>query len=182
MKKSRNVAIAGIGQTRHRGHREDVNIAELVSEAVEEVLADSMVDLTDIDCDRPRQHGAVRGHSPAGHVARDRRRRLRQGRLPHHHRRHHRRHPGLGGRPPGGLRAVRPGPGHRLREAGRGDDHHRHHQHVLPPLGPRGPDRRHHRDHRRHHDEQIRPEGRTGRRRAAGSSWPPTPGRTSRRT
>jgi acetyl-CoA C-acetyltransferase len=49
MKKSRNVAIAGIGQTRHRGHREDVNIAELVTEAVEEVLADSMVDLSDID-------------------------------------------------------------------------------------------------------------------------------------
>ncbi len=49
MKKSRNVAIAGIGQTRHRGHREDINIAELVSEAVEAVLADSMVDISDID-------------------------------------------------------------------------------------------------------------------------------------
>jgi acetyl-CoA C-acetyltransferase len=50
MKKSRNVAIVGVGQTRHRGHREDVNIAELVTEAVEELLADAMVDLTDIDC------------------------------------------------------------------------------------------------------------------------------------
>ena len=50
MKKSRNVAIVGVGQTRHRGHREDINMAELVAEAVEDVLADSMIDLADIDC------------------------------------------------------------------------------------------------------------------------------------
>ncbi len=50
MKKSRNVAIVGVGQTRHRGHREDINMAELVAEAVEDVLADSMIDLNDIDC------------------------------------------------------------------------------------------------------------------------------------
>ena len=49
-KRMRNVAITGIGQTRHRGHREDINMVELVSEAVEEVLADSRIDLKDIDC------------------------------------------------------------------------------------------------------------------------------------
>ena len=50
MKRNRNVAISGIGQTRHRGHRPDVNQPELVWEAVTEALADARIDLKDIDC------------------------------------------------------------------------------------------------------------------------------------
>src|SRR4030042_1526534 len=50
MKRNRNVAISGIGQTKHRGHRPDVNQAELVWEAVEDALADARIDLKDIDC------------------------------------------------------------------------------------------------------------------------------------
>jgi acetyl-CoA C-acetyltransferase len=50
MKRNRNVAISGIGQTKHRGHRPDVNQAELVWEAVEDALADARINLKDIDC------------------------------------------------------------------------------------------------------------------------------------
>ena len=46
----RSVAITGIGQSPHRGHRQDVNQPELVYEAVEDALRDSGLDLKDIDC------------------------------------------------------------------------------------------------------------------------------------
>ena len=48
--KNRAVAIVGIGQSKHRGHRPDVNQAELVREAVEDALRDSGLSLGDIDC------------------------------------------------------------------------------------------------------------------------------------
>lgn len=50
MKRNRNVAISGIGQTKHRGHRPDVNQPELVWEAVSDALADARIDLKDVDC------------------------------------------------------------------------------------------------------------------------------------
>ncbi len=50
MSKRRNVAIVGVGQSFHRGHRPDVNQPELVREAVEDALNDSGLDLKDIDC------------------------------------------------------------------------------------------------------------------------------------
>jgi acetyl-CoA C-acetyltransferase len=50
MSKRRNVAIVGVGQSIHRGHRPDVNQPELVREAVEDALNDSGLDLKDIDC------------------------------------------------------------------------------------------------------------------------------------
>lgn len=46
----RQVAITGIGQSKHRGHRQDVNEPELVFESVEDALQDSGLDLKDIDC------------------------------------------------------------------------------------------------------------------------------------
>ena len=49
-KKNRNVAIIGIGQTRHSSHREDVNQPELIHEAVAEALRDANLTLDDIDC------------------------------------------------------------------------------------------------------------------------------------
>lgn len=48
--KKRQVAIVGVGQTYHRGHRPDVNQAELIHEAVEDALKDSGLSLGDIDC------------------------------------------------------------------------------------------------------------------------------------
>ena len=50
MTKNRQVAIVGIGQSKHRGHRPDINQAELVREAVEDALRDSGLSLKDIDC------------------------------------------------------------------------------------------------------------------------------------
>ena len=50
MAKNRQVAIVGIGQSKHRGHRPDINQAELVREAVEDALRDSGLSLKDIDC------------------------------------------------------------------------------------------------------------------------------------
>jgi len=47
---NRKVAITGIGQSKHRGHRQDVNQPELCFEAVEDALADSGLDLKDVDC------------------------------------------------------------------------------------------------------------------------------------
>jgi acetyl-CoA C-acetyltransferase len=47
---NRKVAITGIGQSKHRGHRPDVNEPELVWEGVEDALLDSRLDLKDIDC------------------------------------------------------------------------------------------------------------------------------------
>lgn len=47
---NRKVAITGIGQSKHRGHRPDVNQPELCWEAVEDALRDSALDLKDIDC------------------------------------------------------------------------------------------------------------------------------------
>ena len=47
---NRKVAIVGVGQSRHRGHRQDVNQPELVWEGVADALADSGLDLPDIDC------------------------------------------------------------------------------------------------------------------------------------
>ena len=46
----RKVAITGIGQSKHRGHRPDVNQPELVWESVEDALNDSRLELKDIDC------------------------------------------------------------------------------------------------------------------------------------
>jgi len=50
MHRNRNVAIVGIGQSKHRGHRPDVNQPELVYEAVSEALADAGIGMKDIDC------------------------------------------------------------------------------------------------------------------------------------
>jgi acetyl-CoA C-acetyltransferase len=47
---NRKVAITGVGQSKHRGHRPDVNEPELVWESVEDALLDSKIDLKDIDC------------------------------------------------------------------------------------------------------------------------------------
>jgi acetyl-CoA C-acetyltransferase len=49
-KKNRPVAIVGIGQSKHRGHRPDINQVELVREAVIDALADAKLELKDIDC------------------------------------------------------------------------------------------------------------------------------------
>ena len=48
--KNRNVAIIGIGQTKHSSHREDVNQPEMIHEAVAEALADARLTIDDIDC------------------------------------------------------------------------------------------------------------------------------------
>ena len=50
MNMNRKVAITGIGQSKHRGHRQDVNEPELVWESVSDALRDSCLDLKDIDC------------------------------------------------------------------------------------------------------------------------------------
>jgi acetyl-CoA C-acetyltransferase len=47
---NQKVAITGIGQTYHKGHRQDVNEPELCWESVEDALNDSGLDLKDIDC------------------------------------------------------------------------------------------------------------------------------------
>lgn len=49
MSRARNVAIAGIGQTRYSSHREDVNQPELVHEAVARALDDAGITLGDVD-------------------------------------------------------------------------------------------------------------------------------------
>ena len=46
---NRNVAIIGCGQTKHSSKRRDVNLAELVSEAVYKALEDAQVDPGDVD-------------------------------------------------------------------------------------------------------------------------------------
>jgi acetyl-CoA C-acetyltransferase len=47
--KKRNVAIIGCGQTKHSSRRRDVNVAELVSEAVYNALEDAQVNVKDVD-------------------------------------------------------------------------------------------------------------------------------------
>lgn len=49
-KKNRNVAVIGVGQTKHSSHREDVNQPEMVHEAVREALDDAGLTMKDIDC------------------------------------------------------------------------------------------------------------------------------------
>lgn len=46
---NRNVAIIGCGQTKHTSKRRDVNLAELVSEAVYKALEDAQVDPKEVD-------------------------------------------------------------------------------------------------------------------------------------
>lgn len=50
MNKNRNVAIIGVGQTKHSSHREDVNQPEMVHEAVRSALDDAGMTLKDIEC------------------------------------------------------------------------------------------------------------------------------------
>ena len=50
MKKNRNVAIVGIGQTIFSSHREDVNQPEMIFEAVSKALDDAGITIADIDC------------------------------------------------------------------------------------------------------------------------------------
>ncbi|MDQ5984555.1 MAG: acetyl-CoA C-acetyltransferase [Syntrophus sp. SKADARSKE-3] len=50
MKKNRNVAIIGVGQTTLSSHKEDQNQVEMVHEAVKNALADADLRLDDIDC------------------------------------------------------------------------------------------------------------------------------------
>ena len=50
MKRNRNVGIIGTGQTVHSSHREDVNQAEMITEAIREALADAGVSMNDIEC------------------------------------------------------------------------------------------------------------------------------------
>ncbi len=47
---NRRVAVTGVGQSKHRGHRSDVNEPELAWEAVSDALKDSRLDLKDVDC------------------------------------------------------------------------------------------------------------------------------------
>jgi len=49
-KKNKNVAVIGVGQTKHSSHREDVNQPEMVHEAVREALDDAGLTMNDIDC------------------------------------------------------------------------------------------------------------------------------------
>lgn len=44
------VAIVGIGQTYHKGKRPDVNIGEMINEAVREALEDAQLDIKAIQC------------------------------------------------------------------------------------------------------------------------------------
>jgi acetyl-CoA C-acetyltransferase len=48
-KKNRNVAIVGIGQTRHSSHREDVNQPEMIHEAVKLALKDAGISIAEVD-------------------------------------------------------------------------------------------------------------------------------------
>lgn len=48
--KNRNVAIIGIGQTKHSSHREDVNQPEMIYEAVSAALKDANISIKDVDC------------------------------------------------------------------------------------------------------------------------------------
>jgi acetyl-CoA C-acetyltransferase len=50
MKKNRNVAIIGVGQTVHSSHREDVNQPEMIHEAVSAALKQAGLAIGDIDC------------------------------------------------------------------------------------------------------------------------------------
>ncbi len=50
MKKNRNVAIIGVGQTVHSSHREDVNQPEMIHEAVSAALKQAGITIDDIDC------------------------------------------------------------------------------------------------------------------------------------
>jgi acetyl-CoA C-acetyltransferase len=45
----RNAAIIGCGQTKHSSRRRDVNLAEMVSEAVYNALEDAQVSLREVD-------------------------------------------------------------------------------------------------------------------------------------
>jgi len=49
-KKNRNVAVIGVGQTKHSSHREDVNQPEMVHEAVRAALDDAGLGMDAIDC------------------------------------------------------------------------------------------------------------------------------------
>jgi len=48
-KKNRNVGIMGIGQTRYSSHREDVNQAEMIQEAVRLALRDAGISIAEVD-------------------------------------------------------------------------------------------------------------------------------------
>jgi acetyl-CoA C-acetyltransferase len=48
--KNRNVGIIGVGQTIYSSHREDVNQAEMIHEAVSAALEDAGITAADIDC------------------------------------------------------------------------------------------------------------------------------------
>ncbi len=48
--RNRNVGIVGIGQTKHSSHREDVNQAEMITEAIQEALDNAGLTMADIDC------------------------------------------------------------------------------------------------------------------------------------
>ncbi|MBA4398208.1 MAG: propanoyl-CoA acyltransferase, partial [Syntrophus sp. (in: bacteria)] len=50
LKKNRNVAIIGIGQTSLSSHKEDQNQVEMVQEAVINALQDANLTINDIDC------------------------------------------------------------------------------------------------------------------------------------
>ena len=49
-KKNRNTAIIGVGQTIYSSHREDVNQAEMIHEAVALALRDAGITVDDVDC------------------------------------------------------------------------------------------------------------------------------------
>jgi acetyl-CoA C-acetyltransferase len=50
MRKNRNVAIVGVGQTAHSSHREDVNQPEMIHEAVAEALNSAGISMAQVDC------------------------------------------------------------------------------------------------------------------------------------
>ena len=49
-KRSRNVGIIGVGQSKYSSHREEVNQPEMVHEAVVECLQDAGLTMADVDC------------------------------------------------------------------------------------------------------------------------------------
>ncbi len=49
-RKRRNVAVIGVGQTKHSSHREDVTQPEMVHEAVREALDDAGITMDEVDC------------------------------------------------------------------------------------------------------------------------------------
>lgn len=49
-KKNRHVGIVGVGETKFSSHREDVNQAEMIHEAVRQALDDANLTMDDVDC------------------------------------------------------------------------------------------------------------------------------------